>query len=139
VKTVAVPEALASLVGAATRAMQQAYAPYSGFRVGAALRGTGGVEAVGCNVENAAYPAGLCAERAAVASAVVQGVRTFDTLVVVTEADVPTPPCGICRQVLVEFSPDLEIVSVTTSGRRAQWRLRDLLPSPFTPASLAHS
>jgi cytidine deaminase len=130
---------IASLVAGAFEAMDRAYAPYSGFRVGAAIRGADGSESCGCNVENAAYPAGICAERAAVSSAVTKGVRSFTTLVVATEADLPTPPCGVCRQVLIEFSPELEIVSVTRGGAQARWTLRELLPSPFTPASLAHS
>jgi cytidine deaminase len=126
------------LAEAAASVRTKAYAPYSGFRVGAALRGSDGGVFVGCNVENSAYPSGLCAERGAVASAVANGVRQFDLLVISTEADEPTPPCGFCRQVLVEFAPSLEIVSVTHSGRTARWSLAELLPQPFTPASLAH-
>jgi cytidine deaminase len=138
VTVLAAPD-IASLVAGAFAAMEQAYAPYSGFRVGAAIRGTDGSENRGCNVENAAYPSGICAERVAVSTAVTNGVRTFTTLVVATEADVPTPPCGVCRQVLIEFSPELEIVSVTRAGAQARWTLRDLLLSPFTPASLSHA
>ena len=80
----------------------------------------------GCNVENSAYPAGICAERSALAAAVAGGVRRFDLLVVVTEADEPTPPCGMCRQALVEFAPDLAIVSYTKHGGEAQWNLATL-------------
>jgi cytidine deaminase len=129
----------ASLVSLAFSAMERAYAPYSHFRVGAAIRGTDGSETTGCNVENASYPAGICAERTAVAAAVARGIRSFTTLVVATEAEEPTPPCGICRQVLVEFAPALEIVSVTARGASAAWRLAELQPAPFTPHSLAHS
>lgn len=120
--------------------MERAYAPYSDFRVGAALRGDDGSIAIGCNVENASFPAGICAERAAVANAVAHGMRHFTHLVIATEADTATPPCGMCRQVLVEFGAPgtLEIVSVTTNGARAQWRLNELAPSPFTHDSLAH-
>ena len=131
--------ALAALATVASEVMGQAYAPYSGFRVGAALRSRDGRVFVGCNVENAAYPAGICAERGAVAAAVAQGAREFVLLVVCTEATQPTPPCGMCRQVLVEFSPHLDIVSVTRDGAQARWSLSDLLPSPFSPASLAHA
>lgn len=128
-----------ALRAAALGAMQQAYAPYSHFRVGAALRSTSGGVAVGCNVENAAFPAGLCAERGALAAAVAQGDRAFDLLVVATEGVEPAPPCGLCRQALVEFSPSLEVVSITTGGRRARWTLRDLLIEPFTPAAMTQA
>ena len=115
----------------AETAMRRAYAPYSNFRVGAALRGADGSVHLGCNVENASYPAGMCAERAAVARAVSDGVREFSSIVVCTEASVPTPPCGICRQVLHEFAPLLEVTSITTSGVRQTWRLDALLPAAF--------
>jgi cytidine deaminase len=122
----------------AREAMERAYAPYSRFRVGAAVRGGDGRIATGCNVENAAYPAGICAERAAVAAAVVQGVSALEEMVVVTEADAPTPPCGMCRQVLYEMAPALELTSLTTQGARGRWRIADLLPHPFTSGALEH-
>ena len=125
-----------ALLEHATAAMQRAYAPYSGFKVGAALLGSDGSITEGCNVENAAYPAGICAERVAVAAAVTRGVRTFATLVIVTEAEVPTPPCGMCRQVLVEFAPQLEVISVTRRGAQAKWSMSELLPAAFTPTSM---
>ena len=127
-----------ALYPAAEAAMDAAYAPYSRFRVGAALRGADGSVHVGCNVENAAYPASICAERGAVLGAVARGVRAFDALVIFTEGDEPAPPCGQCRQVLVEFAPDLPIASRTRGGAERRWRLSELLPYPFTPSSLSH-
>lgn len=129
---------VAVLGEAARQAMTAAYAPYSGFRVGAALGSRDGKVVVGCNVDNAAYPAGICAERAAVSNAVVQGVRDLDELVVVTEAEEPTPPCGMCRQVLYEMAPELRITSLTTRGARATWTISELLPHPFTSGALPH-
>ena len=120
----------------AAAAMENAYAPYSGFRVGAAILGDDGSVTEGCNVENASYPAGICAERAAVSSAIARGVRKFTAIVIATEAESPTPPCGICRQVLMEFAPDLAVLSATRSGAEAQWSMSDLLPKAFTPTSL---
>ena len=117
-------------------AMARAYAPYSGFRVGAALLAADGSVTEGCTVENASFPAGICAERSAVAAAVARGNRDFDSILIATEAEEPTPPCGICRQVLEEFSPRLVVVSVTTGGREARWSLEELLPRAFTPKSL---
>jgi cytidine deaminase len=129
---------LDTLRAAALTAMERAYAPYSDFRVGAALLSADGRVFAGCNVENSAYPAGICAERSALAAAVVGAARQFELIVIVTEAEEATPPCGMCRQALVEFAPSLEIVSFTTHGAEATWNLSMLLPHPFTPAALAH-
>lgn len=123
----------------ALAAMDRAYAPYSDFHVGAALLGTDGSISDACNVENAAFPAGTCAERAALACAIARGVRTFRLLAIATSADEPTPPCGMCRQALIEFSPELEILSVTRDGKETRWRLSDLLPHAFSPRSLDRS
>ena len=124
---------------AAELTMRNAYAPYSKFLVGAALRGADGSIHVGCNVENASYPAGLCAERTALSRAISEGVRQFTAIVICTEAAVPTPPCGICRQVLHEFAPRLEVTSITTSGERQTWRLDALLPAAFAANLMALS
>jgi cytidine deaminase len=117
-------------------AMARAYAPYSNFKVGAALLASDGSVTEGCNVENASYPAGMCAERNAISAAVTRGNRTFEAIVIATEAEDPTPPCGICRQVLEEFSPHLIVMSFTRDGREARWTLDELLPKAFTPHSL---
>lgn len=120
----------------AAAAMERAYAPYSGFRVGAALLASDGSITEGCNVENAAYPAGICAERAALAAAVARGVRSFRAIAIVTSAATPTSPCGMCRQALVEFSPGMQVLSMTRGGAEATWTLSELLPHAFTPHSL---
>jgi cytidine deaminase len=117
-------------------AMDRAYAPYSNFKVGAAILSTDGSVTEGCNVENAAYPAGICAERTALSYAITRGHRTFDAILIATEAEEPTPPCGMCRQVLEEFSPKMLVISVTRDGREGRWTLEELLPKAFTPHSL---
>ncbi|MBP1625897.1 MAG: cytidine deaminase [Holophagaceae bacterium] len=121
------------LLEAAWEAWGNAYAPYSHFRVGAALAFPGGQIVAGCNVENAAYPVGLCAERGAISAAVARGLRRPGpvALVVVTEAESLTPPCGACRQVLAEFSAELLILLANRQGRVLH-RLGDLLPHAFT-------
>lgn len=116
--------------------MERAYAPYSRFKVGAALLASDGSVTEGCNVENAAYPSGICAERAAVSGAVARGNQSFSAIVIATEADEPTPPCGMCRQVLEEFSPKMVVVSVTRNNREGRWTLEELLPKAFNPNSL---
>jgi cytidine deaminase len=117
-------------------ALDRAYAPYSSFRVGAALLATDGSIAEGCNVENAAFPAGICAERGALATAVARGVRSFEAITIATDAAEPTPPCGMCLQALAEFAPHLTVVSVTRGGAAAHWTLGELLPHVFAADSL---
>jgi cytidine deaminase len=130
------PEVWKELRERAASAMARAYAPYSGFRVGAALLTSDGSVVEGCNVENASYPAGSCAERVAVGAAIARGLREFVALAVVTEATEPTPPCGVCRQVLMEFAPELPVLSATMGGAEARWLVSELLPHAFTPTSL---
>ena len=125
-----------SLVDAARAVQQQAYAPYSHFRVGAAIEADDGGVFVGCNVENASYGLTICAERAAVAAAVSAGVRRIRRAVVVTDSDPPAAPCGACRQVLSEFGPDMTVDAIGPA-RSSRWSLRDLLPAAFGPEQLA--
>jgi cytidine deaminase len=120
-----------SLREAALRALDNAYAPYSNFRVGAALRTRSGEVITGCNMENSAYGLAICAETLAVASAVSQGLTEFTEMAIATDDSEPTPPCGACRQVLNEFAPDITISSYTREGREATWTLRELLPHAF--------
>jgi cytidine deaminase len=124
------------LVAAARAAQARAYAPYSRFRVGAALEGEDGAIYAGCNVENASYGLVICAERAAVCAAVSAGVRRFRRCVVVTDVDPPAAPCGACRQVLIEFGASLVVDAVGPSSSR-RWVLSELLPDHFGAESLA--
>jgi cytidine deaminase len=124
-----------SLISAARSAQTRAYAPYSQFRVGAALEAADGTVFVGCNVENASYGLTICAERAAVCAAVSAGAKRFRRAVVVSDVDPPAAPCGACRQVLAEFGLDLSIDGVG-SKRTVNWRLADLLPAAFGPEQL---
>jgi len=120
----------------ASEARERAYAPYSGFRVGAAIV-AGDRIFTGENIENASYPVSVCAERNAVASMIDAGERRIDLVAVVTAAAEPTPPCGACRQVLWEFGREALVVAQTEEGARATWALEDLLPSAFGPEDLA--
>jgi cytidine deaminase len=122
------------LLSAAIYARQKAYVPYSGFKVGAALRGSAGEIFSGCNVENASYGLTLCAERNTVCTAVAAGVQTFTQMVIVADSETPCPPCGACRQFLFEFAPNLELWVANLSGETKFHRLCDLLPEAFGAA-----
>lgn len=121
------------LLQAAWETRAHAHAPYSGFQVGAALQVRGLGILTGCNVENASYGGTICAERAALVAAVAKGLKPggLEALVVVTEAEDPTPPCGFCRQVLVEFAEALPVLLANRTARRLH-DLRDLLPHAFS-------
>lgn len=125
---------------AAFAALERSHAPYSGFPVGAALRAGNGVVVQGCNVENASYGLGICAERVAVFSAIITGTGNFSAIAIATEAEEPAPPCGACLQVLAEFaSMDLVVHSYCRNGAEASWSLGSLLPHPFTANLLTTS
>ena len=124
------------LVEAARRVMERAYAPYSQFRVGAAVLGGTGQIYAGANVENASYPVGLCAERSAIATAVSAGERTLLAVAIATDTDDPVCPCGMCRQMIREFAEDLPIVLSTRADERHRHTLSALLPHSFSPRDL---
>jgi len=125
------------LTAAARAAREQAYAPYSRFRVGAALLDEQGHIHAGCNVENAAYPQGTCAEAGALAAMVLAGGRRLRAVLVLGEGDIACTPCGGCRQKLREFGPDeLPVLVADTTGVRARYTLGELLPASFGPQHL---
>ena len=123
------------LVAAAAKARERSYAPYSHFRVGAALLDEDGNVHVGCNVENVSYGLAVCAERVAVLHAVAQGVTRFTSLAIVVPTPEPAPPCGMCLQTLVEFCEDLEIF-LATEKEVMRTSLRAVLPLNFNPRFL---
>jgi len=119
------------LISAALQARENAYAPFSKFKVGAAVEdGTGRIHS-GCNVENATYGLTVCAERVAIFKAISEGARGFRRVAVVADTETLTPPCGACRQILWEFCGDIEIVLANLSGNSETLRLGELFPRPF--------
>jgi cytidine deaminase len=125
------PRSADELVNAARRAREQAIAPFSGFKVGAALETVDGTVITGCNIENATYGLTICAERVAMFKALSEGHRQFRRVALVADTGQPTPPCGACRQILWEFGGDLEIVLANLNEHKGVHRLKDLLPLPF--------
>lgn len=120
------------LIQAATVAREKAYAPYSRFKVGAALLSADGQVFTGTNVENSSYGLTICAERAAVCRAVAEGQKNYSAIAVVTDLNEPASPCGACRQVLAEFSPDMKVILANTKGKVLVTSVRELLPLAFT-------
>jgi cytidine deaminase len=114
----------------AIQARLRGYAPYSRFLVGAALRAKSGLVFAGCNVENISFGLTMCAERVCLGKAIEQGEREFETITIVADSELPIVPCGACRQVLAEFSPEMTIVSWTLSGETREFKLETLLPLP---------
>ena len=120
------------LLEMADKAMKNAYAPYSEFSVGAALLCSDGTVFTGCNVENASYGASNCAERTAIFKAVSEGHRDFSAIAIVSSGGGETYPCGICRQVMAEFAPDLRIILQNKEGEPVSYGLGDMLPYIFS-------
>ena len=122
---------MSTLTDAALQARANAHAPFSNFKVGAALIDNSGRIHTGCNVENATYGLTLCAERVAVFKAISEGARGFLAIAVAADTDVLTPPCGACRQILWEFCGDVELTMLNLHGKTETLRLSELFPRPF--------
>ncbi len=125
-----------ALIEAAKQARQNAHAPFSHFRVGAALRTKSGRIYGGCNVENASYGLTCCAERVAIFKAISEGEHGFDAIAVVTDTDTLTPPCGACRQLIWEFCGDVPVILANLQGKIEYERSEKLLPRPFDSSML---
>ena len=119
------------LIEKAKKARERAYAPYSKFKVGAALLAKTGKVYTGANVENATFGLTVCAERVALFKAITNGEKEFVKIAVVADRDKPITPCGACRQVLSEFAPDLKIICADLKGKIKRYSLRELLPDAF--------
>jgi len=125
-----------ALITAAKQARENAHAPFSNFRVGAALRAKSGRTFTGCNVENATLGLTCCAERVAIFKAVSEGERGFDAIAVVADTDTLTPPCGACRQIIWEFCGDIPVILANLKGKVEHERSGTLLPKPFDSSFL---
>jgi len=128
---------MSKLLEAALAARENAHAPFSKFKVGAALEDQTGRIFTGCNVENATYGLTICAERVAVFKAISEGARTFTRIAVAADTDVLTPPCGACRQILWEFCGNAELILVNLQGKTESLRLKDIFPRPFDASFLS--
>lgn len=128
---------MSDLLAEARAVRENAHAPYSGFKVGAALRAASGAVFVGCNVENVAYPEGTCAEAGAIAAMVAAGEAQIAEIAVIADSPVPVTPCGGCRQKIREFgAPDLPVLMATTDGSTLRMTLAELLPGAFDAAQM---
>ena len=125
-----------ALIAIAKQARENAHAPFSNFRVGAALRAKSGRVYSGCNVENASYGLTCCAERVAIFKAISEGEHGFDAMAVVTDTDTLTPPCGACRQIIWEFCGDVPVVLANLKGKIEHESSGRLLPRPFDSSML---
>ena len=124
------------LIETARAAREHAHAPYSNFRVGAAVRTKSGKVYSGCNIENASYGLTLCAERVAIFKAMSEGEREFDSIAVVCDTEKLTPPCGPCRQIIWEFCGDIPVILSNLKGKTEVLQMRDLFPKPFDASNL---
>ena len=124
------------LMRLAVEMLDKAYVPYSHFPVGAALECEDGTVYTGCNIENAAFPCTICAERTAMFKAISEGNTQFKRIVVAGRSEDFCVPCGSCRQVMREFAPELEVICLNGQGQAKSFRLRELLPYGFGPANL---
>lgn len=126
-----------NLIRQAAEARGRSYSPYSNFPVGACLKGQTGAYYLGCNIENAAFTPGICAERTALAKAISEGEKTFEALAVVSDRDAPVTPCGVCRQALSEFcGPDMPVICAGKRGEYKVYSLGELLPHSFGQGDL---
>jgi cytidine deaminase len=125
-----------ALINAARQVRENAHAPFSGFRVGAALRAQSGRVFTGCNVENATLGLTCCAERVAIFKAISEGEHGFEAIAVVADTDTLTPPCGPCRQIIWEFCGDVPVILANLKGKVESTRSGELLPKPFDSSFL---
>ncbi len=119
------------LINKAKNAREHSYSPYSGFKVGAALKTKNEMVFTGCNIENSSYGLSICAEQEAIFKAISAGERDLDTIAVVTDSDKLTTPCGACRQVMWEFSKDMTVVVANLKGEKKEFKIKELLAHPF--------